>query len=259
MTKTLAAGAYFGRVAARREFDGLHISEHVYAPDLVVPTHAHERPYVCLVVAGGYVERIGRRTRQCLSSTLLVHPAGEEHGETFAPHGARILHVELPSRIAEAVPLREAGFAGGPPSLLARRIHHELQDWDSVSPLVVEGLTLQLLGTLGRAARPRGAPPWLARTLDLLRARFSEPLTLATVAREVGVDPAHLARTFRAHQRCTIGEYLRQLRVEYCCRALLTTDAPIAEIAIDAGFADQAHMTRVFRRIVGTTPARFRA
>jgi AraC family transcriptional regulator len=261
MPTTLAAGSYFGRAAECRDANGLHVSEHEYAPHLVVPIHAHERAYVCLVVEGGYVERLGRRTRECPAATVLVHPAGEEHGETFAPRGGRILHVELPPRIVDTVggALQEARLAGAPATQLARRIRSELHDWDSASPLVVEGLTLQLLAHVGRVAQPRPQEPlWLDRVLELLRARFRERLTLDEIAREADVDPAHLARAFRAHRHCTIGEHLRGLRVEHCCHALAATDAPIAEIAIEAGFADQAHMTRVFRRHVGMTPARYR-
>src|SRR6266545_196311 len=99
----LAAGAYFGTPTHRRDAGGVHLSDHAYAPGLVVPRHAHERPYVCLVVAGGYVETTRRATRECTPVTLLLHPAGEEHEERFAPTGGRISHVELPPRIIESV------------------------------------------------------------------------------------------------------------------------------------------------------------
>jgi AraC family transcriptional regulator len=264
MTRTLDAGSFFGRAAHRRDSGGLHLSEHEYAPGLVVPSHAHERAYVCLVVAGGYVERVGRDTRQCPSATVLFHPAGEEHAETFAPCGGRILHVELPPRVMDAVrasglTMSEARLAGGEAAVLARRIRSELHSWDSASPLVVEGLTLQLLACFERAARPRlREPAWLRRVVEVLRERFRERLTLAEIAREAGVAPTHLSRIFRAHRRCTVGEYVRRLRVEHGCRALATTDAPLSEIALDAGFADQAHFTRVFCRHIGTTPLRYR-
>lgn len=264
MTSTLASGAFFGRARQRRDANGLHLSEHDYAPGLVVPAHTHERAYLCLVVAGGYHERIGRHTRQCSPATVLFHPAGEEHAEMFAPGGGRIFHVELPPRLLETVraggqTMNAARIAAGGASTLGRRIRNELYGWDSASPLVVEGLTLQLLGDLERTAHPRSHEPrWLRRALDLLHTRFRERLTLADITREVGIDPAHLSRAFRAHRRCTLGEYVRRLRIEHCCHVLATTDTPLSEIALDAGFSDQAHFTRVFRRHIGTTPSRYR-
>jgi len=261
----LAAGAYFGTPTHRRDAGGIHLSEHAYAPDLIVPRHAHERPYVCLVVAGGYDERARGGSRRCEPAALLLHPSGEEHEERFAPSGARIFHVELPPRIVDSVRAigvsldRDLHAADGPAAALARRLRGELLAWDAVSPLAVEGLALQLLAELGRPPRARsGEPAWLARLLELLRERFRDRLALDELAREAGVHPAHLARAFREHRRCTIGEHVRSLRVEHACRALATTELSLAAIAADAGFADQAHFARVFRRQIGTSPSEYR-
>jgi AraC family transcriptional regulator len=57
----------------------------------------------------------------------------------------------------------------------------------------------------------------------------------------------------------TIGDYIRTLRIEWACRELVATDQPIVEIAVQAGFCDHSHMTRVFRRMTGLTPTEFRA
>ena len=262
----LASGAFFGRPTHRREVNGLHVSEHAYAPDLVVPRHAHERAYVCLVVAGGYRERTGRHSRDCAPASLLVHPAGEEHEERFAPSGARIFHVELPPRIVDSagaigVALRDVHAGEGAATAVARRIRSELWAWDATSPLAVEGLALQLLAELGRPSprRRASAPAWLPRVLELLAARFRDRLALDDIAREAGVHPAHLARAFRQHRRETLGEHVRRLRIEHACRELAAAERPIAAIALDAGFADQAHFCRVFKRLVGSSPSDYRA
>ena len=78
------------------------------------------------------------------------------------------------------------------------------------------------------------------------------------LARELGVDRSHLARSFRGHFRRTLGEFVRELRVDHVRRALVETNRPLAELALEAGFADQSHCTRVFRRLIGRTPARYR-
>jgi AraC family transcriptional regulator len=87
---------------------------------------------------------------------------------------------------------------------------------------------------------------------------FSESLTLAGVAASVGVHPVHLARVFRQHYRCTIGEYVRQVRIEFASRELSVSDAPLAEIAFTSGFSDQSHFSKTFKRLTGQTPAQFR-
>ena len=57
----------------------------------------------------------------------------------------------------------------------------------------------------------------------------------------------------------TVAAYIRQKRIEYACRALAETDAPLADVALAAGFADQSHLGRTFKRIMRTTPAAYRA
>jgi AraC family transcriptional regulator len=72
------------------------------------------------------------------------------------------------------------------------------------------------------------------------------------------VHPTHLARTFRRFHGRSLGDYVTGLRMQRVCRALSETEDPLAAIATDAGFADQSHLTHIFRDVVGTTPARYR-
>ena len=100
------------------------------------------------------------------------------------------------------------------------------------------------------------APRWLREVRRSIEMRFDEPLTLSVLADEAGVHPTHLARAFRAQYARTVGEMLRERRIEHAKQQLFCGVAP-SEIALDAGFADQSHFTRVFRRLTGTTPAAY--
>ncbi|HEY2898176.1 MAG TPA: helix-turn-helix transcriptional regulator, partial [Gemmatimonadaceae bacterium] len=103
-------------------------------------------------------------------------------------------------------------------------------------------------------------PAWLRRVREALDDRYgARELRIAELSAIAGVDPAHLARTFRAHYGTTPGAYLRETRVRRAADALARTSAPLARIALDAGFADQSHFTRVFRATYGITPRRWRA
>ena len=82
-------------------------------------------------------------------------------------------------------------------------------------------------------------------------------MSVGELARAVGVHPGHLSRTFRERLGRTAGHYLEQLRVERACR-LLVTEAPLVDVAMRSGFADQSHFTRTFRRSVGVSPGRYR-
>jgi AraC family transcriptional regulator len=87
---------------------------------------------------------------------------------------------------------------------------------------------------------------------------LSETLTLTQIAQVVGVHPVYLATAFRKKFGLTIGEFVRKLRIEHACDELIKGDLPLAAIALDAGFVDQSHFSKVFKLQVGTTPANYR-
>lgn len=145
---------------------------------------------------------------------------------------------------------------------LAMRLYGEFRSEDALAPLAIEGLALELLAGISRqSARTseNGSSNWLKKAKDLLHERFHEPLTLVDVADFVDVHPVSLARAFRRTYHCTVGEYVRKLRIESACQKLLTTDVPLVEIAFSAGFSEQSHFCRTFKRLTGLTPSEYRS
>jgi AraC family transcriptional regulator len=267
MMRRLGDGHYLGKLVRRETIADVVLTETRYAPRQQLPLHSHERAYICFVRRGGYTEHFATRTREAGPSTLALHPADEPHSQQF--HDAEVwsFNVEFSSawlkRVREAVAVlaQPVDFHGGPVVGLAQKLYREFRRPDTFSSLAIEGLLLELLAEAGRV-RDRTAcrqpPPWLARVRAELHARFDERLSLNCLATLAGVHPAHLAMTFSRHQGCTIGEYLRYQRVEYGRRRLTASTASLATIAAEAGFADQSHFTRVFRRLTGQTPRQYR-
>jgi AraC family transcriptional regulator len=99
----------------------------------------------------------------------------------------------------------------------------------------------------------------LARAVDHIEAHLGEPIRLAVLAAECGLSQTHLSTLFRAEFGTSPHAYVIDRRLDYARRLLAAGDQPIAAIALDRGFADQAHLTRMFVLRLGTTPARCRA
>jgi len=245
-------------------FGRFELNEIRYGPSLLMPTHVHPEAYVSCVLQGQYVETSDRRSELCSPSTVILHAAGEEHGDRFSQSGARCLNIyfeedwltSLGGTFRHTGPARASGGLAGS---LARRLYRELYHPDSVSPLAVEGLLLELLAEVVRAEHSTiNSPAWLEDFHQMLRQRFAEKWTLTSLARAAGVHPSHLARAFRRRYSHTIGDALRQWRVEFAASLLAETDDAISDIALAAGFSDQSHFSRVFRRLSGSTPARYR-
>jgi AraC family transcriptional regulator len=220
-----------------------------------------------LVIEGVCEEVCRRGTRVVRPATLVFHPAGEPHGNRWHDAGGRVFHIDISQARAREVrdhaPTESgpAEFRGGAVPWLARRLYREYRQPDNVSLLVMEGLTLEILAETcrHRARLPDRAPPrWLLRARELLHDRFTEKLCLDEIATAAGVHPVHLARAFRDHFGCTPGDYLRRLRVESACQQLAASDTPLTAVALSAGFADQSHFTKTFRRFMQMTPGEFR-
>jgi AraC family transcriptional regulator len=103
------------------------------------------------------------------------------------------------------------------------------------------------------------APPrWLKEAQELIHQHFAERLSLYGIANTIQVNPSHLARTFRKHFHCSIGEYVRRLRIEYAVREMLESDLSLAEIALASGFSDQSHFNHEFKRHMLITPTEYK-
>jgi AraC family transcriptional regulator len=267
MPLKLSQGHFFGQVLKHRRVAGLILSETGYEPHARLPPHCHENAYLCLVRHGTYRETFGRRTRSCAPMTLAFHPAGEVHSEEFHDGSVRSFNLELEPAWLRRVADYTGGLAdgydfhGGDVAGLALKLYQEFHHTDQAAPLVIEGLVLELVGSLSRKAQPsRGklAPAWVVRAWDLVHARFTEPLKVEEIAKDVGVHPIHLSSVFRQTYRCTIGEKVRRLRVEFAAEQLSGTDLPLATIAHQAGFCSLSHLSVYFKKQMGVPPSEFR-
>jgi AraC family transcriptional regulator len=263
---TQIPGHLHGEVLRKNFVANLTLTETLYAADLKLPKHAHQEAYFCLVLQGEYTENYGGGWRSCSPSTLIFHPANETHSDQFYT-AARCFNVQMSTGWQERARQyslslnRPVDFRGGILPQLALRLYSEFYSEDACSPLVVEGIALEMLGEACRpAASPAtGLPPrWLLAARELLEEQFSESLTLAELADAVGVHPVHLARQFRRFYRCTIGEYARRLRIDFACRKITASEMSLSEIALAAGFFDQSHFTRTFKAYTGKTPQEYR-
>jgi AraC-like DNA-binding protein len=99
-----------------------------------------------------------------------------------------------------------------------------------------------------------GSPKAVDRAVEFLQARACDHVSLEDASRASGVGLFHLIRLFQRHLGLTPYAYLTQVRIAKS-RELLRLGEPVAQVALDVGFADQAHFTKRFKQLTGTTPA----
>jgi AraC-like DNA-binding protein len=98
----------------------------------------------------------------------------------------------------------------------------------------------------------------VAICIDLLHSRVNQPLNLTLLARHASVGRHQIIRDFQSVLRLTPGEYLRQIRLEHA-RQMIAEGLPLTQVAMNSGYSDQSHFSRVFRRVYGYTPSDYAA
>ena len=242
---------------------------HRAPPDANTGPHRTASPVLAVVLRGRCVTSIGRQTLDAARGAAWIEPGDDLCRNVAGPQGAQLLSIALDGD------LRAAGLDRLPalftrPQLFrdmdlvseARRAAAELRRADTFSEMALTGHALGLLATVGRTdARSRkktAAPRWLTTVREQLRATFRDPMDLAALAATAGVSTAHLSRVFHSHEGVSIGGYVRTLRLEWAVEQLERGRTTLGRIATAAGFYDQSHLSREFRRRFGASPLDYR-
>jgi len=247
--------------------DALVLSEIDYPPHSRIGWHRHELAGLALTVRGSSTETFTTSGIECGECGLLVRPAGERHCNSFGDRGATCFLIEVSAAWLNGVP-RLAAVLGTPRfhqrgtvTRLAKQAYREWLLNDTASPIAIQALVLEMAAHLVREdERSAGAQPpvWLRRVKQRLDDVVTETPSLAELARIGDIHPTHLARHFRRHYHTTIGEYLRQRRVDAAIELLSEKTLSLTEIALETGFSSHGHFCTVFKRVTGMTPSECR-
>jgi AraC family transcriptional regulator len=228
---------------------------------------SHEKTRLNFLMNGMIAETDDRhKTVERGRFSVQITPANAPHAHAFLSKRLECLCVELEtselSMLAEngAVFKSSQTLDRGVAMAIIPRLRREMFRDDPASDLVLKGLVYELAGELlrGRESSPPDPPFWLTRARELLSDTWRQNARIEDVAREVGVHPSHLLRAFRVYMNETPGAFVRKLRMEHVTREVLVSDLPLKAIAVNAGYADQAHFSRDFKRQHGVTPDQMR-
>ncbi len=223
--------------------------------------------------AGAFYYRGGERTTP--PGSVIVIAPGEMHtgrpvGESGWAYRLFYPGPEMLRRAAEELDARPRGvprFRRGvveDPDLARRVLRFHAAGVGAASPMERETALMEVLTLLirrhadGRTTlRPPGRERRAVRLVkEYIEARFAKRIHLADLAGVAGLSPFHLVRTFQREVGLPPHAYLTQVRVERA-KGMIAEGTPLVAVACAVGFADQSHLTRSFRRIVGVTPGHF--
>lgn len=238
-------------------------ARHSFAP------HSHDELMIGVMQAGVKSFRVGRSREYAAPGELVVVNPGEMHtgegegGRELAYAAFYLPETALTAMLAQ----RDNGRAIIGVSVIddwhvwqCLSAAHELamagNDAAAAEEAMVLGISLlfERYGAERLALKGAASPKAIKRAVEFLQARACDPIGLEEASQASGVGPFHLIRLFRKHLGLTPHAYLTQVRIAKS-RALLRLGEPVAQVALDVGFADQAHFTKCFKQLTGTTPA----
>lgn len=264
MSQTLNIGQFYGSIAQRWAADSVVINRLEHNQARALPGHAHQAGFVSLMLRGQYRETAGFLHFGYQPFSCIYHPPGMEHRDEIGQAGVTLLTFEFKPQLFDAVDFSCLNLR---PiiDLSGSRAAWELVDLyrrigaNNSNSLDIESRAVSLAFSIVRcSARMPRALPSLRRAREYVHAHFDENLTLAQVAQAAEVHPVYLGHAFRQEFGETLGEYLNRVRVRAAAERLANSTLPLSAIALDFGFYDQSHFTRIFRQFTGATPGAFR-
>jgi AraC-like DNA-binding protein len=201
--------------------------------------HRHPQPYAAVVLAGAYREAGSGGRFRVSSGEVMFHAAFDAHLNCVEPTGAVILNIPLQSYAAE-------------------RAHFGVANLDEIAALAERdpgAVESELLNSL--IDLPAQAGDWP----DLLAAdlRRNAVVSLEIWSAHHGLTPPSLSRGFRNAFGITPKRFRLESKAHMALRHIRAGGAPLSAIAAEAGFSDQAHMTRAIADLTGSPPSHWRA
>jgi len=262
---TLEEHKYDQLVVLKRRTSSAVFVEERYERAFEYSMHEHVQAYFMLTDNCVYREQLGSKTFHHSVNTIIWRPGEISHADAMARANGRTFSVYVKDELMRQF----ADYAKTPAEFsennsylvfLARQLRNEFRNWSQGSELIAEGLVLEMLGHAAKVHTriQTVAPLWLDRIIEKLECEFLQDHTNERLAREAGVHPVHLSRTFRRHYGKSIGRFIKEKRVRHAMLLIEQGRMTLAEIASASGFSDQSHLSRGFKQVVGITPGAFR-
>jgi AraC-like DNA-binding protein len=230
-----------------------------YAPGERMAWHTDERSRISFVVRGSYREESRHRGVVLGPGDVLLKSNRARHKDLFGDEGTVIVSLEFLQDdpfdcLDETFHWRTYGdrFA----------LRHAMAVVEAILTSDVQAARIaatDLLPQPSNTSRRESAPLWLERLKAELEQSGLAAVDVAAHARAAGAHPSHASRLFRRCYGLSITEHAQAQSVRRAFAALACPEIALSEVALSAGFYDQSHMSRVFRRVTGRTPGAHRA
>lgn len=260
----LKRGEFFGSDLQKLNYDDITITDTNYTFPKV-DWHTHELPYVSYLVQGKLFEK-NKKESYCLTpGSLMFHNWEEKHCNVNPSDFVRGFNIELSSNWFQKYDLKYFDFTGSIKienpltQVVMNKIFLETKTADDLSHLSVELLLLNMVQSLKNDTIKRTSPfpKWVKRLEEILHYEPEVCTSLSNLSRVLNIHPVHLSREFPKYFKTTIGDYIRNKKVNKAILLILNSKHSMTDICYECGFYDQSHFILNFKKIYKHTPLQF--
>ncbi|MEZ5957004.1 MAG: AraC family transcriptional regulator [Hyphomonadaceae bacterium] len=239
--------------------DGLAVAVCRYGAHERHATHTDTHSRISFLIAGGYREEGKPGQMRMRPGDVLLKSRRAKHEDEFGEDGAVIAAIEFTAN--------DPFDANEAPELWRRRddafaLRHAIAFLEAAHFADLQAARAAGHDLVAASSRPiaeRSAPPWLQRLKRELEDASLASVNVAARALEAGAHPVHASRLFRQCFGASVTEHAQAQSVRRAIAPLADTRETLSNVALAAGFYDQSHMNRIFRRVTGRTPGMMRA
>jgi AraC family transcriptional regulator len=260
---TLESGEYLGSTRRKYVAEGVVISEVEYQQRVFEGWHFHKNRHLTFIINGGNKEQRKGTEVEVYPGTVILYNNGELHRNLHTRHPSKNINIEIEDSFFEEYSLNPALFENLSPEYPALKFavlkaYRECLLEDAQSITAIHAILLDALSP-SRHGRILHEPPlWVRQVKEVIQDRWDEPLSLKELSLATGVHPVTISRSFPKHLFCSVGEYMRQVKIEKSLCLMKQTRLSLTEIAHRCGFSDQSHFIRTFKATTGFLPKEFK-
>lgn len=250
---------------AKRTFShasGISVIETEYREKVFEGWHSHENAHITLFLEGGTLEKRKNSNHAVSSGSILFYHSDEQHLNYDTLFPSNNINIEIEPKLINELDFTEALLEkavadNSKTKFLILKIYKECLLQDSFSNDAIMMLFAQLATNLNHNEQFLSCPPWVKQLHELLNDCWDENPNLQQLASVLHVNPITISKVFPRYFGCTLGEYMRRLKVNRSLTLIKQHSLSLTDIGFECGFTDQSHFTRIFKEQTGFLPKQF--
>ena len=262
--KNLSQGNYVGQNRSQYKIPGLIFTRCFFPKAFNSDWHSHENSHLTFCLKGGSIEKRKKENVLCSPGILLLYPAYEIHRNTDYVSNSESFSIEFENEWCKNFEIdnqesNRQNMIGNPLiKLEIIKLMREVKQPDDLSALCIETTVLGILSSLNDDKTENKRPSWITELYQLLHDEYNSNWSLASLSERLKIHPVTISKYFPKYFQSNIGDYIRKIKTEKSFADLSKKSIAIEEIAVKYGFVDNAHFTRVFKKLTGITPSQYR-